>query len=85
MNKHYLEVFCFIKDTQKGTTLRRVDSNGNTRFYAQITLPHISYFTRISKYEYDQIDNCYNATKDCMTTFTKNGRLYQEHYVRFKG
>lgn len=84
MNKQHLDVFYFIKNTQKGTTLRRTDSKGRTYFYAKVTYSTCNIFTRISKYEYDQIDQYWNAKKDCMITYFKGNKLYQEHCIIFK-
>lgn len=82
MNK-YPELFYFIKNTQKGTTLRRVDSNGKVFFYAHMSNYTCSRFVRISKQEYDMIDQYYSVKKDCLSTYRKANKLYQEHCVRF--
>ena len=84
MNKQYLDVFYFIKNTQKETTLRRTDSNGKTYFFAKVTNPTCDRFIRISRHEYDQIDQYWNVTKDCLVTYFKDNKLHQEHCIRFK-
>lgn len=74
----YPEMFYFIKDTQKGTTLRRVDSNDKVFFYVHMSNSTCSRFVRISKQEYDLIDQHHSVKKDCLTTYRKDGKLYQK-------
>lgn len=84
MAKQYLDVFYFVKDTQKESVLRTTLSNGKMYHYVKITLPHISYFARISKYEYEQISNHWSVVKDSFVTYRKNGKTYHENFLRFK-
>jgi hypothetical protein len=84
MTSKYLDVFYFIKDTQKGTTLRRTDSKGKIYFYAHINNSTCNRFVRISRQEYDQIDQHIKGKKACLTTYFKGSKLYQEHCISFK-
>lgn len=80
-----LEVFYFIKNTQKDSVLRVTYSDSKMYFYAKIVLPHTSYFARISKEEYNTINDHWSCVKDSFVTYRKNGKLYNEHCLRFKG
>ena len=84
MNKQYLDVFYFIKNTQKSSVLRVTHSEGKMYFYAQVTNPTCDRFVRISKYEFDQIQNHFSVVKDCFISYFKGSKLYQEHCIRFK-
>jgi hypothetical protein len=84
MSKENLSVFYFIRNMQKGTTLRRVDNNGGTRFYAYVNANNKGVFVRISQHEYNMIDEHFNVIKSCFSTYHKNAKLYQEHSIQFK-
>ena len=84
MSKQSLSVFYFIRNMQKGTTLRRVDNSGDTRFYAYVNASGNGTFVRISKHEYSMIDEHFNVIKSCFSTYHKNAKLYQEHSIQFK-
>lgn len=84
MSKENLSVFYFIRNMQKGTTLRRVDNKGSTRFYAYVNANGNGIFVRISQHEYNMIDEHFNVIKSCLSTYRKNARLYQEHSIQFK-
>ena len=79
-----LSVFYFIKNMQKETVLRVTHSKGKAYFYAKMIFPHTSYFTRISKDEYNTINDHWSCIKDSFVTYHKNGKLYNEHCLRFK-
>lgn len=80
-----LSVFYFIKNQQKSSTLRVTHSGGKMFFFAEIILPHTSYFTRISKQEYNTINDHWSCVKDSFVSYFKGDKLYQEHCLRFKG
>ena len=79
-----LDVFYFIKNTQKDSVLRVTHSHGKMYFFAKIVLPHTSYFARISKEEYNTINDHYSCIKDSFISYFKGDKLYQEHCLRFK-
>ena len=84
MNKQYLDVFYFIKNTQKDSVLRVTYSNGKMYFYAKIVFTSYKLFSRISKDEYNTINEHWSCIKDSFVTYRKNGKLYNEHCLRFK-
>lgn len=84
MNKQYLDVFYFIKNTQKESVLRVTHSKGKMYFYAKISNPTFDGFVRISKREYNTINDHWSCVKDSFVSYFKGDKLYQEHCLRFK-
>ena len=84
MKKHDLSVFYFIKNMQKETVLRTTHSNNKAYFYAKVDTQGFSGFVRISKYEYDTINNHWSCVKDSFITYLNKDKVYHEHCLTFK-
>lgn len=81
-----LSIYYWIKNNQRGATRLRktIDTRTyKTYYYALVNVNGVERMTRITKYEYDTINDRHGARRDAFITHTRKHMTLHEHCIQF--